>query len=245
LPDDIFNKIVQRLTEFKVAREKNGEKFFSNEYVLFHSFETETGTRRVAGEMDLFSINQKGEITIYDFKSSSYAFNNAGFSMNNSMFNISRKKQFEIQLSNYKNLLKNQYNFPVKCIAIIPLHVKDDGSKEKGIIPTKITSASVGTKNGIAMNLSFDSNVVVPNKSIDLKSDNLIKPDIITDNNDTKQTEQTKQKDENIIDTSEDAVMSKEKENKKNAEEIKAEVEEIKNKNIEERNIPSQIEEAL
>lgn len=150
-PDNIsepaFTSLTTSLSEIRIAIESRGERFFANNLVLYHKYKDGT---RVAGEVDILSIDTDGNFRIYDVKTSKYSFSDfigynkekINYFLNKSDSQImSTKDYYTLQLSAYKNLFESQYRIPIKSLGILPFMVKYDKidntvtsiTKEKGI----------------------------------------------------------------------------------------------------------------
>jgi hypothetical protein len=66
-----FNDLITSLTEIKSNIEARGETFLTNNVVLFQKYNDGS---RVAGEVDILSVDSNGNFKIYDVKTSKYSF---------------------------------------------------------------------------------------------------------------------------------------------------------------------------
>ena len=145
MSEEAFNSLVAKLTEIKSAIEARGEKFITNNVVLYQKYADGT---RVAGEVDILSVDKDGNFRIYDVKTSRYSFydftDNRGATVNyfrnkSRTQKMSNLEYYTLQLSAYKNLFESQYGAPVKSLGILPFVLGYDGdnvasvTKEKGI----------------------------------------------------------------------------------------------------------------
>ena len=71
MSEQAFNDLVTSLTEIKSNIEARGETFLTNNIVLFNKYEN---GNRVAGEVDILSVDANGNFKIYDVKTSRYSF---------------------------------------------------------------------------------------------------------------------------------------------------------------------------
>lgn len=145
--DQAFSELIDSLTEIRSNMETRGERFLTNNIVLFQKYEDGT---RVAGEVDILSVDSDGNFRIYDIKTSKYSFhdfiNKYGEKVN--YFRTKAPSQrmssydyYTLQLSAYKNLFESQYHTPITTLAILPFRLSYDSNnnvdnitKEKGII---------------------------------------------------------------------------------------------------------------
>ena len=156
MSEQAFNDLVTSLTEIKSNIEARGETFLTNNIVLFHKYEN---GNRVAGEVDILSVDANGNFKIYDVKTSRYSFydfiDRNGRKVNyfknkSNTQTMSQEQYYTKQLSAYKNLFESQYHTPITTLAILPFvleYNKDNVSrvtKEKGIL------------------LNYDSSVYIP-----------------------------------------------------------------------------------
>lgn len=126
--------------------EARGERFFADNIVLFNKHSDGT---RVAGEVDILSVDKNGNFRIYDVKTSRYSFydftNKYGqttnyFENKSSWQRMSQRDYYTLQLSAYKNLFESQYGMPINTLAIMPFVITYEKSNvtkitnEKGII---------------------------------------------------------------------------------------------------------------
>ena len=145
MSEEAFTKLIASLTEIKANIEARGEKFITNNVVLYQRYADGT---RVAGEVDILSVDKDGNFRIYDVKTSRYSFydftDNRGATVNyfrnkSRTQKMSNLEYYTLQLSAYKNLFESQYGAPVKSLGILPFVLSYDGdnvssvSKEKGI----------------------------------------------------------------------------------------------------------------
>ena len=99
--------------------------------VLYHTFPDGT---RVAGEIDLLSIDKDGKIRIYDVKTGKnyekgfYTY----FDSKGDNFRMSTRNYYTLQLSAYKVLFESQYNNPISSLGVIPFAINygKDGNVE-------------------------------------------------------------------------------------------------------------------
>lgn len=150
-----FIDLITTLNKIRSNMEARGERFFADNIVLFNKYPDGT---RVAGEVDILSVDENGNFRIYDVKTSKYSFydfiNKYGqttnyFENKSSWQKMSQKEYYTLQLSAYKNLFESQYGMPINTLAIIPFVI----TYEKSNV-TKITN-----EKGIPINYNPAVNV--------------------------------------------------------------------------------------
>lgn len=155
MSEQAFNDLVTSLTEIKSNIEARGETFLTNNIVLFNKYKN---GNRVAGEVDILSVDANGNFKIYDVKTSRYSFydfiDRNGRKVNyfknkSNTQTMSQEQYYTKQLSAYKNLFESQYHTPITTLAILPFvleYNKDNVSrvsKEKGILLNYDSSVNV------------------------------------------------------------------------------------------------------
>lgn len=145
MSENAFIDLITTLNRVKSNMEQMGERFLADNIVLFQKYPDGT---RVAGEVDILSIDKDGNFRIYDVKTSRYSFydftDRYGHKVNyfttpSATQKMSAKDYYTLQLSAYKNLFESQYGVPVTKLAIMPFvlsYNKDNVSavqSEKGI----------------------------------------------------------------------------------------------------------------
>lgn len=145
MSENAFIDLITTLNNIKSNMEFLGERFLADNIVLFQKYSDGT---RVAGEVDILSVDKEGNFKIYDVKTSRYSFydfiDRYGRKVN--YFNnpsatqrMSTKDYYTLQLSAYKNLFESQYGVPVTKLAVMPFVLSYDKEKvsavqsEKGI----------------------------------------------------------------------------------------------------------------
>lgn len=117
LSEGAFIDLITKLTEIKSKMEQMGETFMTNNVVLFQKYADGT---RVAGEVDILSVDKNGNFKIYDVKTSRYSFSDRYFNEKSSMQRMSTKDYYTLQLSAYQNLFESQYGVRPTRLAILP-----------------------------------------------------------------------------------------------------------------------------
>lgn len=145
MSENAFIDLITTLNNVKSNMEFLGERFLADNIVLFQKYSDGT---RVAGEVDILSVDKEGNFKIYDVKTSRYSFydfiDRYGRKVN--YFNnpsatqrMSTKDYYTLQLSAYKNLFESQYGVPVTKLAVMPFVLSYDKENvsavqsEKGI----------------------------------------------------------------------------------------------------------------
>lgn len=180
-PDNISEKafidLITKLNEIKSKMESSGERFFSDNIVLFQKYPDGT---RIAGEVDILSIDSNGNFRIYDVKTSGYSFtsdrglNLFKWTVNGSkatkqevqnyidrnfskpfklQADMSTEDYYTLQLSAYKNLFESQYGVPVTKLAIMPFVLTYDSTDRNKV-------AGIQDEKGIP--ITYNPSVNVP-----------------------------------------------------------------------------------
>lgn len=145
MSENAFIDLITSLNRIKSNMEQMGERFLADNIVLFQKYSDGT---RVAGEVDILSIDKDGNFRIYDVKTSRYSFydftDRYGHKVNyfttpSATQRVSAKDYYTLQLSAYKNLFESQYGVPVTKLAVMPFVLSYDKENvsavqsEKGI----------------------------------------------------------------------------------------------------------------
>lgn len=174
MSEQAFNDLVTSLTEIKSNIEARGETFLTNNIVLFNKYEN---GNRIAGEVDILSVDANGNFKIYDVKTSRYSFydfiDRNGRKVNyfknkSNTQTMSQEQYYTKQLSAYKNLFESQYHTPITTLAILPFvleYNKDNVSrvnKEKGILLNYDSSVNVPLVGSVATPEVSNTNSSLP-----------------------------------------------------------------------------------
>lgn len=145
MSESAFIDLITTLNRIKSNMEQMGERFLADNIVLFQKYPDGT---RVAGEVDILSVDKDGNFRIYDVKTSRYSFydftDRYGHKVNyfttpSATQRMSAKDYYTLQLSAYKNLFESQYGVPVTKLAVMPFVLSYDKENvsavqsEKGI----------------------------------------------------------------------------------------------------------------
>ena len=126
MSENAFIDLITSLNRIKSNMEQMGERFLADNIVLFQKYPDGT---RVAGEVDILSIDKDGNFRIYDVKTSRYSFydftDRYGHKVNyfttpSATQRMSAKDYYTLQLSAYRNLFESQYGVPVTKLAVMP-----------------------------------------------------------------------------------------------------------------------------
>lgn len=143
--ENAFMDLITTLNRVKSNMEHMGERFLADNIILYQKYPDGT---RVAGEVDILSVDKDGNFRIYDVKSSRYSFydftDRYGHKVNyfttpSATQRMSAKDYYTLQLSAYKNLFESQYGTPITKLAIMPFVLSYDKENvsavqsEKGI----------------------------------------------------------------------------------------------------------------
>ena len=174
MSEKAFTDLIASLTEIRSNIEARGERFLTNNIVLFQKYADGT---RVAGEVDILSVDADGNFRIYDVKTSRYSFydftDRYGHRVNyftspSATQRMSAKDYYTLQLSAYKNLFESQYHTPITTLAVLPFvlnynkDVVDGVTKEKGIIITYNPAVNVPLVGAIKASEPTPTNSTVP-----------------------------------------------------------------------------------
>ena len=174
MSEKAFTDLIASLTEIRSNIEARGERFLTNNIVLFQKYADGT---RVAGEVDILSVDADGNFRIYDVKTSRYSFydftDRYGHRVNyftspSATQRMSAKDYYTLQLSAYKNLFESQYHTPITTLAVLPFvlnynkDVVDGVTKEKGIMITYNPAVNVPLVGAIKASEPTPTNSTVP-----------------------------------------------------------------------------------
>ena len=145
MSESAFIDLITSLNRIKSDMEQMGERFLADNIVLFQKYPDGT---RVAGEVDILSIDRDGNFRIYDVKTSRYSFHDFTdryghkvnyFTTPSATQRMSTEDYYTLQLSAYRNLFESQYGVPVIKLAVMPFVLSYDKENvssvqsEKGI----------------------------------------------------------------------------------------------------------------
>ena len=174
MSEKAFTDLITSLTEIKSNIEARGERFLTNNIVLFQKYADGT---RIAGEVDILSVDADGNFRIYDVETNKYSFydftdkygNRVNYFLNPSATQrMSAKNYYTLQLSAYKNLFESQYHTPITTLAVMPFvlnynkDVIDGVTKEKGIMITYNPSVNVPLVGAVKVSEPTSTNSLIP-----------------------------------------------------------------------------------
>ena len=166
MSESAFIDLITTLNRVKSNMEQMGERFLADNIVLFQKYPDGT---RVAGEVDILSVDKDGNFRIYDVKTSRYSFydftDRYGHKVNyfttpSATQRMSAKDYYTLQLSAYKNLFESQYGVPVTKLAVMPFVLSYDKENvsavqsEKGIPITYNPAVNVPLASAVKVDKS-------------------------------------------------------------------------------------------
>lgn len=169
MSENAFIDLITSLNRIKSNMEQMGERFLADNIVLFQKYPDGT---RVAGEVDILSIDKDGNFRIYDVKTSRYSFydftDRYGHKVNyfttpSATQRMSARDYYTLQLSAYKNLFESQYGVPVTKLAVMPFvlsYNKENVSSvqsEKGIPITYNPAVNVPLVSAVKVDKSTET----------------------------------------------------------------------------------------
>ena len=169
MSENAFIDLITSLNRIKSNMEQMGERFLADNVVLFQKYPDGT---RVAGEVDILSIDKDGNFRIYDVKTSRYSFydftDRYGHKVNyfitpSATQRMSAKDYYTLQLSAYKNLFESQYGVPVTKLAVMPFVLSYDKENvssvqsEKGIPITYNPAVNVPLVSAVKVDKSTET----------------------------------------------------------------------------------------
>ena len=169
MSENAFIDLITSLNRIKSNMEQMGERFLADNIVLFQKYPDGT---RVAGEVDILSIDKDGNFRIYDVKTSRYSFydftDRYGHKVNyfttpSATQRMSAKDYYTLQLSAYKNLFESQYGVPITQLAVMPFVLSYDKENvsavqsEKGIPITYNPAVNVPLVGNVKVNKSTET----------------------------------------------------------------------------------------
>lgn len=169
MSENAFIDLITSLNRIKSNMEQMGERFLADNIVLFQKYPDGT---RVAGEVDILSVDKNGNFRIYDVKTSRYSFydftDRYGHKVNyfttpSATQRMSAKDYYTLQLSAYKNLFESQYGVPVTKLAVMPFVLSYDKENvsavqsEKGIPITYNPAVNVPLVSAVKVDKSTET----------------------------------------------------------------------------------------
>lgn len=169
MSENAFIDLITTLNRVKSNMEQMGERFLADNIVLFQKYPDGT---RVAGEVDILSVDKDDNFRIYDVKTSRYSFydftDRYGHKVNyfttpSATQRMSAKDYYTLQLSAYKNLFESQYGVPVTKLAVMPFVLSYDKEKvsavqgERGISITYNPAVNVPLASAVKVDKSTET----------------------------------------------------------------------------------------
>ena len=169
MSENAFIDLITSLNRIKSNMEQMGERFLADNIVLFQKYPDGT---RVAGEVDILSIDKDGNFRIYDVKTSRYSFYDFTdryghkvnyFTTSSATQRMGAKDYYTLQLSAYKNLFESQYGVPVTKLAVMPFVLSYDKENvsavqsEKGIPIAYNPAVSVPLASAVKVDKSTET----------------------------------------------------------------------------------------
>lgn len=169
MSESAFVDLITTLNRIKSNMEQMGERFLADNIVLYQKYPDGT---RVAGEVDILSVDKDGNFRIYDVKTSRYSFydftDRYGHKVNyfttpSATQRMSAKDYYTLQLSAYKNLFESQYGVPVTKLAVMPFVLSYDKENvssiqsEKGIPITYNPAVSVPLASAVVVDKATET----------------------------------------------------------------------------------------
>lgn len=119
LSEDAYKSLINYLDTLNKWIKDNNYTIFANNLVIHHKY---PDGRRIAGEVDLLIVDNKGNYLIYDIKTSAYSFYSTSFTEVHPQWGqkMSTKSYYSYQTSSYATLVKDEYGKNVVKTALIP-----------------------------------------------------------------------------------------------------------------------------
>ena len=164
MTEQAFTDLVNSLTEIRITAEQRGERFFADNLVIFYKYPDGT---RIAGELDILSVDVKGNFNIYDIKTSKHSFypftdkygKQIDYFKHKAPFQkISTESYYTLQLSAYKNLFESKYGVPVTKLALLPFVLSYDNGKISDVTLEKGIPISYNPSVNVPLISSTDAN---------------------------------------------------------------------------------------
>lgn len=146
MSEEAFNSLLDRLNAIKAGIEARGEKFLTNNIVLYQKYSDGT---RVAGEVDILAVDRDGNFKIYDVKTSKYSFGGTYFNTKGDKQRMSTKDYYTLQLSAYQDLFESQYGVPIISLGILPFVLTYDGTNVSKITGEKGIPITYNSNSGV------------------------------------------------------------------------------------------------
>jgi hypothetical protein len=117
ITNEAFTQLITELRRMQEEFNRHGLTVLTERIVIYDP------VNKVAGELDMLLVDEKGEVYIFDVKTSRA---NKWNAYNDRKSEKSNKIKHELQLSAYSNILYNNYGINVKGLGIIPFEITYD-----------------------------------------------------------------------------------------------------------------------
>ena len=130
MSDEAYNSLLAYLKGFKKVLDSQGYKVYADNVVLYHKY---PDGRRIAGEVDLLLVDNKGFYHIFDMKTSVYSFYAPTFSEVNPNWGqvMSTKDFYTLQQSSYAKLFNDEFGKQISSISLMPFVVTYDTTNDQ------------------------------------------------------------------------------------------------------------------
>ena len=145
MSEEAYQSVLNYLNSLSKWLKENGWSVYANNIVLYNKY---PDGRRIAGEVDLLLIDNKGNYYIYDVKTSKNPFNGDSFEGIHSNWGqiMSTKEYYTLQVSSYAKLLNDRFGKKVKGIAIVSFNITYD-SNDNVVSVTKVPNIALPITN--------------------------------------------------------------------------------------------------
>jgi hypothetical protein len=167
MSESAYLDLLERLRVIKEGIEANGERFITDNVVLYVKYPDGT---RIAGEVDILALDKDGNFKIYDVKTSRYSFyeftdrnhRKVNYFKNPSATQrMSTEAYYTLQLSAYKNLFESQYHLPITQLGIMPFVLSYD-TQDKGKVISIVGEKGIPITYNPAVNVPLVGTTAAP-----------------------------------------------------------------------------------
>ena len=122
ISNEAYNSILKYLNTLDKWLKDHKWTIYANNIVLYNKY---PDGRRIAGEVDLLLVDDKGNYHIYDVKTSAGSFAGDYFEGVHSNWGqqMSTKNYYTLQVSSYAKLLNDRFGKKVSSVALVPFNV--------------------------------------------------------------------------------------------------------------------------
>lgn len=146
ISESAYNQI-KKAADYLLENRINGEIFLANNIVLFDAI----GDNRIAGELDIISVDKDGKVRIYDLKTSKTPIEKGE----------DRTMSYNDQLSLYKYLLKKNLDIDAESIEIVNITVPTVNGTDVVEARFNETHFILGEETGISYDSSIERIAIV------------------------------------------------------------------------------------